>query len=383
MNFGVILAGGAMAVFVAGWIGYPIVLKALGGIVRPPATPQQPPTEAVAVVIATREAPEMVRERVADLLRTTWPADRLAVVIGVDVTAVHPLDLYRALFVGDARIRVAPGDAPGGKAATLNSAMREVQAEVVVFADSAQTFDPAAIPTLVEALRAEGVGGATGQITTDVERGIFGVFWRYELLLRRLESRLGVVVAVTGAIHAVRRSAWDPLPPGLICDDLLIPLRIGRKRLRVVVAEGALARDPRRFSREVQLSRKVRTLTGMLQVCAWEPWVLLPWTHRMWGAFLCHKLIRVATPVLAALVALGVLLMLPGVWSAAVVVLLAVGISGTIGVARFHDGGLARELVWAMRLLATPLAALGNLLRRDWNVWAPHAGGGSRSRAER
>jgi len=373
MTAGVILAGGAFAILVAGWIGYPLALRLLGGGRTRPAATSRAPSEAVAVVIATREAPDVVRDRVTDLLRTDWPEDRLSIVIGVDTTGSHPLDGYNGLFPLDPRIRVVSGDLPGGKAATLNAAVRAVDADVVVFADSAQTFEAAAIPALVEALRAEDVGGVTGQITTDVERGVFGVFWRYELLLRRLESRLGVVVAVTGAIHAMRREAWQPLPTGLICDDLLIPLRLGRRGLRVVVAEGALARDPRRFPREVQLSRKVRTLTGMLQVCAWEPWVLLPWAHRMWGAFLCHKLIRVATPALAGCVAIGVLLILPSAWSLLLVGLVGVGIVSTIVLAQLREQSLATELVWTMRLLAAPLVALGHLVRGDWNVWTPHA----------
>jgi len=177
---------------------------------------------------------------------------------------------------------------------------------------------------------------------------------------------------VTGAIHAIRREAWQPLPVGLICDDLLIPLRIGRQGLRVVVAEGASARDPRRFTREVQLSRKVRTLTGMLQVCAWEPWVVLPWTHRMWGAFLCHKLIRVATPALAGCVALGLLLLLPSIWGATMLLLAVAAITTVVLLARSGKSGVAGEIHWAMRLLLAPLTATGRALRRDWAVWAPH-----------
>lgn len=373
MTFGVILGGGALAILLAGWIGYPLILRLLGGSRGHAIAPSRPMYESVAVMIATRETPQMVRERVTDLRRTEWPADRLTVVIGVDATSSHALEAYASLFADDTRIRVVSGDLPGGKAATLNAAMRAVRAEVVVFADSAQTFERAAIPALVEALRGERVGGATGQITTDVERGIFGVFWRYELMLRRLESRLGVVVAVTGAIHAMRRDAWQPLPAGLICDDLLIPLRIGRQGLRVVVAEGALARDPRRFTREVQLARKVRTLTGMLQVCAWQSWVLLPWAHRMWGAFLCHKLIRVATPALAGGVALGLLTLVPWKWGAALLLLAVAGITVVLVVARSGRSAIAREMLWAMRLLLAPSIAIGRAMRRDWAVWAPHA----------
>ena len=370
----------AGAILAIGWLLYPVALAVAARRFDPDArapeggdaTPDSGPPVAT-VVIATRDAPAVIHARLANLVETDYPADRLAIIVAVDAAGDHPLEAYASPAGMSGLAQFLRGDPPGGKAATLNAAMRAVRTDFILFTDSAQVFEPSTVRTLIAALRLPGVGGVTGEIVTDAERGVFGVFWRYERRLRALESRRGRVVAVTGAVHALRRECWRALPAGLICDDLLIPLRTARMGLAVVATSGARARDPRRFSREEQLDRKVRTLTGMLQVCLWEPWVLLPWSNRIWASFLCHKLIRIATPwlvlflLVAGAVALptGIVLTLAAA-AAAVSALMLV-------LLRVSPRRAAREGFWALRLLAAPLIATGNALRGHWGVWRTHA----------
>lgn len=370
MILGVSIVGLAGMVLLSGWIGYPMLLRVLGGRPSSPIRPSTNDTIEVSVVIATREEPSLLRARVADLLRTTWPADRLCIVVGVDPLAAHTVADYQLAVEGESRVRCVIGDDPGGKAATLNAACREVTSEIVVFADSMQSFSPEAIPALVSELSTQEVGGVTGRLEAAGDDGLLAAFWKYEMHLRRLESRVGRVVNVTGAIHAMRRIYWEPLPPGLISDDLLIPLRLGRRGLQVTMAEGASARDPRTFTREAQFTRKVRTLTGILQVCAWEPWVLLPWKHRMWTGFVCHKLIRVLTPLLCLIMCAGLVALLAPTARTFVLVLAAAVLLCTFVVALRREDGPAAEAIWALRLLLAPLLACRNAVTGNWAVWS-------------
>ena len=65
------------------------------------------------------------------------------------------------------------------------------------------------------------------------------MYWRYEKQLRRLESRIGSTLGATGAIYAVRRSLWRPLPADTILDDVLTPMRVVLAGYRVVFNENA------------------------------------------------------------------------------------------------------------------------------------------------
>jgi cellulose synthase/poly-beta-1,6-N-acetylglucosamine synthase-like glycosyltransferase len=79
------------------------------------------------------------------------------------------------------------------------------------------------------------------------------------------------VVSATGAILAMRPALWRELPTGLICDDLYTGLSVVRQNSRVGFCSDAVAYDPRVFSREQQFTRRVRTLTGLIQYCVVEP----------------------------------------------------------------------------------------------------------------
>src|SRR5688572_9131137 len=155
------VAAVAFALLVLAWILYPLAmwLRARGG--HSASTPGGDHRERVVVLVATRDDPAFALERVRNLRAGEYTAHLLRVLVAVDVNAPHSLDAYRAALSGLAD--VVSGDAPGGKAATLNAAVRAAgNADVLVFADVGQEFSAGAIPYMVAALRDERVGAVTG-----------------------------------------------------------------------------------------------------------------------------------------------------------------------------------------------------------------------------
>jgi cellulose synthase/poly-beta-1,6-N-acetylglucosamine synthase-like glycosyltransferase len=365
----------ALALVAFAWAGYPVVATLLAW--RRPRTapaPHQAP-RAVSVVMATRDAPAVVASRVTDLLSTAHPHEMLEVIVAVDITAASAVSDYAMLL--PSVVTVVAGDAPGGKAVTLNAGVRAANAEIVIFADSAQRFDAAAISLLVAFLAGNEefgavCGGYRARPTTP-EPWLLRAFWKLETHIRRAEARLHSLVAVTGAIYGIRRSLWRPLPAGLICDDLYVPLHVAASGFRVGLCEAALASDPRTFDRRQEFSRKVRTLTGLLQVCRWCPWVLVPGKNPLWLQFVSHKILRLATPYLLALGIVGLvpaLAIRAGALETAAVLSLA--LLFLVGIAR---PALARRVLgqatWAIWLQGAPLAASLNAIRGRWDVWHP------------
>jgi hypothetical protein len=124
-----------------------------------------------------------------------------------------------------------------------------------------------------------------------------GWYWRYEVFLRDLESRIGAGLGVSGAVYALRRRDYCPLPPDTLADDLLEPLLVRLRTNGQVVHYGA-ARAwqliPERVTDEFH--RRVRCGAGIAHVLrhAWR--LLLP--H--WGvvalALWSHKALRLFAP---------------------------------------------------------------------------------------
>lgn len=363
----------ALAVLLLGWVGYPLILSAIAA--RRPELPTGKPHRPVrvSVVVATRDAPAVVAARVANLCNSAYPADALEIIVAVDAACEYPLSAYEPLLMQTARL--ARGDAPGGKAVTLNAGVRSASGEILVFADSHQRFAPDAIGRMVGFLDCSRFGAVTGgyaPVGGGDASALLNAFWRYEVSLRRAEARVHSVVAVTGAIYAMRRDLWQALPPGLICDDLFIPIGLAVRGARVGFCEAAVATDPRRFSRSQEFQRKVRTLTGMVQFCVWRPSALLPWRNPVWLQFVCHKLIRLATPycLVAAVFGFAILvsrmplqLLVPLVIGA-----MFLAVAATLLRPR-RARTIASQVVWGVWLQAAPVLACLNGARGRWDVW--------------
>ena len=87
------------------------------------------------------------------------------------------------------------------------------------------------------------VGYVCGQVRFDGTRAANeeGLYWRYEMAVRELESSLGGVTAGNGAINAIRREAYLFLEPTR-GQDISFPFELDKRGWRSVYEPGALAR---------------------------------------------------------------------------------------------------------------------------------------------
>ena len=81
-----------------------------------------------------------------------------------------------------------------------------------------------------------------------------GVYWRYELAVRALESRLCSITAGNGAIYATRREAYIVVDP-IMGHDLSLPFNMVKRGLRAVYVPRARARARRWCPRSRASSR--------------------------------------------------------------------------------------------------------------------------------
>jgi cellulose synthase/poly-beta-1,6-N-acetylglucosamine synthase-like glycosyltransferase len=367
----------AVAVIVVIWLGYPLLVRALAALRRPLRDDPSATLPTVSVILASRDDPESIRARVSDLLAAQYPLSQMEIIVARDA-ARAPDDAAGADSFGPApTVRVVEGDAPGGKSATLNAGVRAARNEILVFADTAQRFNPGAIRALVSHLQRPRLGAVSGmlEITPRPHGGLNLAerYWRYERWLRLWEARLHSGVGVTGAIYAMPRRLWEPLPANLILDDVYVPMRLALQGWRIGFTASALARDVRQFEPAQEYRRKVRTLTGVIQVCAWLPGVLNPMRNPIWLQFVFHKLLRLLTPYLAALALVGIawaavsmLLSMPG---GVPILVLTVLLAAAVCLVPRVRQSLKGRLAWGVALQSSIVVATVNGLRGRWDVW--------------
>lgn len=281
------------------YVGYPLLLAVWSRLAPRPVHPG-PAVPGVSIVIAARNEAASLEARIDNLHRLDYPADRMQIVIVSDGSEDETANILRR-YDDDIDAVFLP---PGGKARALNAGVARARHDILVFADVRQRFAPDALRGLVAPLADPSVGGVSGELILDCETDAgsastiadgIGGYWKYEKWLRRHESLIGSTMGVTGAIYALRRSLWRPLPDDTILDDVLVPMRAVLSASRVVFASEARAFDPAAPA-DVELRRKIRTLAGNYQILRLEPRLLIPFVNPVWLQYVSHKVGRLLVP---------------------------------------------------------------------------------------
>ncbi len=376
------------------YVGYPLA-AAVAGRVRPFAVrPSGSPPRVVTVGIAAHDEADQLAARIANVVAQEV-AFALEVVVASDGSSDSSVQVVEELAAIDRRIRVL--DLPrGGQTAAQRAIFTAARGDVVVLTDAETRFAPGCLAHLVAPFADQRVGAATGRLAwldeerTETSRNE-GAYWRYEQAVRRLESQAGWLTAVTGALLAIRVSAYREVPDHASMDHLL-PLAVRDQGLIVLAVPEAVASDRTVSGLREQFRNRSRTATRGIQANLSMAGRLTPW--RRPTAFLAiwsHKLLRWATPIIAAAAGLAALWLGLGgerLWLMPVAAGIAVLVLAGIGWAFRAAGRPIRVGSLPLAIVVVNLAFLSgwwNLLRgrrieawhrEDWAA-IPVAGPGS------
>src|ERR1700758_4157351 len=207
----------------------------------------------VAVIVTAYNEEGAIERRLENLRALDYPAELLELVVTSDASTDRTEELAEA---AGARVIRNPR---GGKVAAQDAAVRVTDAEVVAFSDANATWAPDALRKLVRNFADPGVAYVCGRLRLEAPDGSNreGVYWRYELVTREGESRLGSVTAGNGAVYALRRSDYVEVDPRF-GHDLSLPYRMVQSGRRAVYAPEALAFERPTPTNESEYRRKVR-----------------------------------------------------------------------------------------------------------------------------
>jgi hypothetical protein len=286
--------------------GYPLLLAALARLRRgrPSVPADELPT--VSLIVAAYDEGAVIGAKVANALALDYPRHRLEVVVASD-GSIDGTVLEARRAGADDVLELERG----GKIRAQDAAVARSTADVVAFSDANSTWRPDALRELVGAFADAKVGYACGQVrfVNDGGTNQEGLYWRYEMALRALESRLCSVTAGNGAIYATRREAYIEVDP-IMGHDLSFPFNMVKRGWRAVYVPSACATEKMVPSIEGEFARKRRMMShawpivlrgGLLSPRGYPPLYLL-----MMGS---HRVLRYAAPFLhlGALVASFVL----------------------------------------------------------------------------
>ena len=277
------------AVVLLGYVfaGYPLLL-AIVSAVRPRPWRRDDAVPTVTIVISAHNEAASIARKIENLLSLNYPSDKVDILVGSDGSTDSTAEVLRSF--NDARVHAFAFENRRGKPAVLNTLIPKAHGDIVVLCDVRQMFDAQALTALTRPFADPQVGAVTGELVLPGS-GSAGAYWQYEKFIRSRESIVNSTIVVTGAIYAIRRELFEPIPADTVVDDLRIPMRIARRGYRIVFERDAVAYECAATNRQ-EFQRKVRTLSGLFQFFASEPWVFNPAANRLWWQTMSHKAAR-------------------------------------------------------------------------------------------
>lgn len=249
----------------------------------------------VSIVIAVRNGDKFLERRLRSTLALNYPRDLMEVLVVSDGSEDRTDEIARTFEKEGVRFLRVPY---GGKAAALNAGVPLVSGEILVLSDVRQTLDRDCLRNTVACFGDPMVGAVSGEVHIISEQTheefYTGLYWRYELWMRKQMARIDSSFGCSGAFYGIRHSLWTPFPTGTLLDDAYLPLSAFFKGYRVVLEPASKIYDfP--IALKSEFRRKVRLQAGLYQLLRLMP-ELLTSRNRMRMHFLSGKYGRLVVP---------------------------------------------------------------------------------------
>lgn len=284
---------------------YPVFLSLLvrlsskraPGPLRYPDNPEWP---RISLIIAAHNEEKVIEKKLLNTTALDYPPGQLEVIVVSDNSTDSTNEVVRKYE--DKGVILVEVDQRRGKTFAQNQAVRASSGTILFFSDANSIWEKDALWRLArrfENLKISYVCGRLKYINEEETGSGFseGLYWRYELHLRYLESRLFSVTAGNGAIYAVRASDYLEIDD-LYCHDLELPHELVKRGKLAVYEPAAVACEKAAGEVEEEYARKVRMLSRTWRRILTGPSLYNPFKYGPVYSWMMvsHRLLRYLVP---------------------------------------------------------------------------------------
>lgn len=245
------------------FVTYPLSLHAVRR--RPYATPAtdrrvaSSPAPSYTIVCCAYNEARVIERKIHNLLaiRDRW--EKVQILVYSDGSSDGTAGILRRYAD---QIGVVVSEKRQGKSVGMNTLLQAARGDIVVFTDANVELDVEAFGNLARHFSQPDVGCVCGHLlyvnARESDAAAAGsLYWRFEEMLKRLETDTGSVMGADGSLFAIRRKLFRTPPPDII-DDMHTSLSILCDGYRLVRAEDVLAYERSVSSTSEEFRRKVR-----------------------------------------------------------------------------------------------------------------------------
>ena len=291
----IILFWSAVFLIVYTYLGFPLAIVLRGLLLGRPYIHEEPALlPLVSIVISAYNEATTIAEKLENILSLDYPREKLEVVIASDGSTDATDSIVEQYQARGVKLLSLPHQ---GKSVALNTAVTAAKGDILVFSDANSLYKADAIRALVRPFSDPRVGGVAGnQVykkevaggSSDGERA----YWNFDRMLKRFQGKSGNTLAATGAIYAIRRNLFRPIPDG-VSDDFVTSTGVIVQGYRLVFAPDAIAYEPVAATTQAEFGRKVRVIMRSWRAFAHRRELLNPFRYRFYAIqFFSHKIMR-------------------------------------------------------------------------------------------
>lgn len=276
------------------YAGYPVVLAACAALHRTTGKSENEFTPEVTLLIIACNEEKVIAEKLKNSLQLDYPAELLEIVVASDGSIDATNSIVKQYAPQGVKLFSFPENR--GKAAAINDSMELLKSEIVVFSDANVMYDRQALKKLVHNFHDPAVGVVSGRVAlindslsySDSER----LYYRIEHFIQEKEGALGTLIGADGAMYAIRRSLFKPLPEETILDDFVISMQIAAQGYRCIHEKEALGFEQNLHELQDEFRRKARIIAGGFQYLLRGPSLPTMAQPLLLFHFVSHKVLR-------------------------------------------------------------------------------------------
>lgn len=293
------------------YFGYPFSLFVLTKFRRKEVRKQEFFPEVSFIITAFNEE-KRISAKLENTLKLVYPQEKLEVIVASDGSTDRTEEIvmdYSGQGIALLKVRQR-----GGKENAQKEAVAAANGEILVFSDVATMLEPHGLASIVANFADPSVGCVSSEdrlIGRDGKPSGEGLYVRYEMALRQLETQIYSVVGLSGSFFAARAEVCRDFATNLPSDfrTLLNSIKLGMRGISDPDALGIYL-DISDASRE--FNRKVRTVLRGITAFFQHLELLNPFKFKIFAyEYFCHKLLRWLVPVFMVLIYISNIFLIP------------------------------------------------------------------------
>jgi len=288
-----------LSFFLIFWVyfGYLLTLKIISLFYRKKLI-RQDFTPDITIVITVYNEEKRIREKLDNTLSLDYPPDKREIIIVSDGSDDETENIVR--YYADKGVTLLAIPERHGKHYGQGRGIAQARNEIVVLTDATTFLKEDALKKIVRSFADPSIGCVSGEDRIEQSGNGSdgeGIYVRYEMMLRSLESKVGSLVGVSGCFFAMRKK----LNADWIDDmssDFYMPLVSRFRGYRSVLDSEAIGIYRVLKKAEKEFIRKVRTVVHGFEVFFKFKKLLNPFKYGFYAIqLLSHKLCRWLVPL--------------------------------------------------------------------------------------